>query len=75
MQALRTIEQVNERKLTLVLPEIFWKKQVEVIVMPCEEQSKPRSRKRKPSHLLAGTRILGDIVSPISPAEDWDAVR
>ena len=75
MQALRIIEQVHERNLVLALPEMFWKKRVEVIVMPCENQPTPRSRKRKPSPLLAGTRIIGDIISPVLPAEDWDAVR
>ena len=75
MRVLRTIERVSERNLVLALPEMFWKKQVEVIVMPCENQQKSRSRKRKPSPLLAGTRIIGDIVSPIFPAEEWDAVR
>jgi prevent-host-death family protein len=31
---------------------------------------------RYPQHALFGTvRVVGDIVEPVLPAEDWDAVR
>ncbi len=39
------------------------------------DKPKPVTR-RKPSAKIAGKgRILGDIMSPVSVAEDWDALR
>lgn len=32
-------------------------------------------RRRQPSPLLAGTRIIGDIMSPVVDADDWDVLR
>lgn len=76
MQALRMIEQVNNHTLTLTMPEAFWQKRVEVIVLPCVDEitTQPVTR-RKPSPLLADTRITGDIVSPVCAPEEWDALK
>lgn len=76
MQALRIIEQVVDHRLTLELPEYLWERRVEVIVMPADDIEIPaRTARRKPSELLAATRITGDIISPALPSEDWDALR
>jgi len=36
----------------------------------------PTDKRRKPSAKIAGKgKILGDIISPVVPADDWDALR
>jgi len=76
MEVLRRIEQVQGNLLTVVLPDSFREKRVEVIVLPLEEPASVPTPKRKPHPDIAGKgRILSDIVSPASPPEDWEAVR
>lgn len=76
MQALRTIEQVNDHSLTIDLPEFFWKKRVEVIVFPIDDNEKQgKAVRRKPSPLLAATRITGDIIAPAVLPEEWVALK
>lgn len=76
MQALRTIEQVLDHRLTIDLPEYLWKKRVEVIIMPLDDNEKPtKAARRKPSPLLAATRITGDIIAPAALPEEWEALK
>ena len=79
MEAIREITQIENNLLTLKLPLSFKAKRVEVIVMPAEEtvmSSEGEAKvQRKPSPKLKGTRIIGDIMSPAAPEEDWDALK
>lgn len=79
MEAICKITQIENNLLTLRLPLSFKAKRVEVIVMPAEEtvMSSEWGAKvqRKPSPKLKGTRIIGDIMSPAVPEEDWDALK
>ena len=79
MEAIREITQIENNLLTLRLPLSFKAKRVEVIVMPAEEtvMSSEGGAKvqRKPSPKLKGTRIIGDIMSPAVPEEDWNALK
>ena len=79
MEAIREITQIENNLLTLRLPLSFKAKRVEVIVMPAEESvmsSEGEAKvQRKPSPKLKGTRIIGDIMSPAAPEEDWDALK
>lgn len=78
MEAIRHITQLDDDILSLKLPESFKAQRVEVIVMLAfeddrtEQQSAPR---RRPSPRLTGTRIIGDIMSPVVPENDWDALQ
>ncbi len=79
MNALRELVDVHGRTVTIHLPANFHAKRVEVIVLDADlpaasTEPKPASRPR-PSPLLAGTRITGDIMSPAADAEDWDALK
>ena len=64
--------------MTIRLPDNFHAKRAEVIVLdaddvlPATEQQLPA--RRRPSPLLAGTRIVGDIMSPVVEDKDWDAL-
>lgn len=80
MEAVRQITQLENDILTIQLPASFRAKRVEVIVMPTEEAVMPVERDtaeghRRPSPKLKGTRIIGDIMSPVVPEEDWDALK
>ena len=80
MEAIREITQVENNLLTLRLPLSFKAKRVEVIVMPAEESAMfndglSAEVRRRPSPKLKGTRIVGDIMSPAAPEEDWDVLK
>lgn len=75
MEAIRRIEQVKGNQVTLTLPDHFRGKRVEVIVLPVEEAPTDQGIRRRASPAVGDTRILGDIVAPAVPEEDWDALR
>ncbi len=48
---------------------------IEAIFIIAEEKNKNK-RKRKPSPVIFGKgRIIGDIVAPASPPQDWDVLQ
>lgn len=80
MEAVRQITQLENDLLTLQLPASFRAKRVEVIVMPTEEAvmhagCDTSGGHRRPSSKLKGTRIIGDIMSPVVPGKDWDVLK
>lgn len=80
MEAVRQITQLENDILTLQLPASFRAKRVEVIVMPIDEtmtldEHDAAGGRRRPSPKLKGTRIIGDIMSPVVPEEDWDTLK
>lgn len=80
MEAIRQITQLENNVLTLRLPASFKARRVEVIVMPAEEDLMPSvdgavEIRRRPSPKLKGTRIIGNIMSPAVPEEDWDVLK
>lgn len=78
MEALRLITEPVNHQLVIDLPQSLDGKRLEVIVFPANEQNvqpEPHMR-RKPSPRLAGTVILhDDLIAPVCPEEDWDALR
>lgn len=80
MEAIREFAQVEDNLLIMRLPASFNAQRVEVIVMPAQDQETTDEEKntqvrRKPSPKLKGTRMMGDMMSPIVPAEDWESVK
>ena len=76
MQAIREVVKSAPRDFHMTLPDWAVGQEVEVIVLPREPHSKPASgRKRRPAASLAGTRIVGDIVSPIVPNSDLEILN
>ena len=60
MEAIRELLDVNDRTVTLTLPESFTSRRVEVIVLPVQEdipQPEKAGARRSPSPLLAGTVV------------------
>ena len=84
MQALRVIKTPDNHQVVIDLPPgMDNARQVEVIVLAVEEveaavtasTSITAQPKRKPSHRLAGTRSVGDIMAPAVSESDWDALQ
>jgi hypothetical protein len=79
MDAIRELAMVKDRTATITLPDHFHARRVEVIVLDADDPATPAAKSpaggRQPSPLLAGTRIVGDIMSPVVDADDWDALK
>jgi hypothetical protein len=80
MEAIRQIIKLENDTLTLRLPSSFKAKQVEVIVMLIEEaimsvEDAGVAPRRRPSPKLKGTRIIGNIMSPVVPEGEWDVLK
>ena len=69
MDAIRELVYVEDGTVTLRLPAHFHAKRVEVIVLAADDELVGKAQaplhRRSPSSLLAGTRIVGDIMSPV----------
>lgn len=78
MQVQRRIEEVKSSKLTIVLPETFVNHKVEIVITTMDEEPPTRQagKRRHPPLSIAGKgKILGDIITPAAPTEDWDALQ
>lgn len=80
MEAIRQIIKLENDTLTLRLPLSFKAKQVEVVVMLVEEavmsvEDAGAVPRRRPSPKLKGTRIIGNIMSPVVPEGEWDVLK
>ncbi|MCC7101076.1 MAG: hypothetical protein IT500_15960 [Rubrivivax sp.] len=83
MQALREILIRSGNTVVIHLPEAFRAKRMEVIVLDadapesdaCSASASGSPPRRRPSPLLAGTRIVGDIMSPAVAPADWNVLE
>lgn len=79
MNAVRELVDVKDGSVIIHLPDHFRARRVEVIVLDADEglagDAEAPLHRRRPSQLLAGTRIVGDIMLPAVDAEDWDALK
>jgi hypothetical protein len=74
MQATRVIVETNEHGQIVNLPPLSPSVRMEAIFLVLDEP--PVSPQRQPPPDIAGKgRILGDIISPVSDADDWEALR
>lgn len=75
MHAERLILTTDEQGRLTQLPVLPPNTTVEVIVLMEEcESSAERQRNQPPASIAGKGKILGDIMSPAAPAEDWDAL-
>ena len=79
MNAVRELVDVKDGTVIIHLPDHFRARRVEVIVLDADEglagDAEAPLHRRRPSPLLTGTRIVGDIMLPAVDAEDWDALK
>jgi hypothetical protein len=75
MHAEKIILKTDDQGHLLDVPKLPANAQLEAIFLVLN-QSPPKLQKRKPSVLIAGKgNIIGDIMSPVATAEEWDALR
>jgi hypothetical protein len=73
MQAERLILETDGHGHLTQQPKLPANARLEAIFLVLEEL--PRNKKRQPPSEIAGKgKILGDIISPVIPPEDWDAL-
>ncbi|MGB5687040.1 MAG: hypothetical protein WBM35_14620 [Candidatus Electrothrix sp.] len=73
MQARKMFLETDRHGRLVSQPELPPNVRMEAIFLIPERKSKKR---RKPSHVIAGKgKILGDIISPVSPPEDWEVLQ
>ncbi|MDP2792899.1 MAG: hypothetical protein Q8O25_02270 [Sulfurisoma sp.] len=79
MEAVRQMVHVENKVLTVYLPDSFTAKDVEVIILPASpsvaETTPGRAVRRQPSPKLRGTRISWDLTEPVVPESDWDVLK
>ena len=79
MDAIRELVNVKDRTVTIRLPDNWHAKRVEVIVLDADDVLPATAQqlpiRRRPSPLMAGTRIIGDIMSPVVEDDHWDALK
>lgn len=74
MYAERLIAETDAQGNLRQLPKLPPNAKVEVIALVLEEAQLPARRQPPPS--IAGKgQILGDIISPVIPEDDWSALR
>jgi len=78
MHAKRLILTTDEQGRLTQLPTLPSNTTVEVIILMEEpaSASAPVKRRNEPPPSIAGKgKIVGDIMSPAAPTEDWDALK
>lgn len=74
MYAERLIVETDAQGRLYDLPRLPPNAKVEIIMLVLGEDHQPPRRQPPPS--IAGKgEILGDIIAPVAPEEDWDVLR
>jgi hypothetical protein len=74
MQAERVILETDDDGRLIGVPELPPRRQVEAIFLLLPPADQETARRTPPAELAGKAIIRGDIVSPILPAEDWNAL-
>ena len=74
MQATRLIVETNEHGQIVNLPPLSPSVRMEAIFLVLDERL-PSPQREPPPDIAGKSRILGDIISPVSDPDDWDALR
>ena len=78
MKAIKQTAKVENSMVVVSLPEFFQADEVEIIVLAKEsvgEGMGEKKTKHKSSPAIFGTHIIGDIMSPVIPEKEWEALR
>jgi hypothetical protein len=76
MRTRRVFLETDQHGRLLRQPALPPNSRMEVIFLISEESAPERKKRRKPSPVIRGKgKILGDIVSPAAPPEDWEVLQ
>lgn len=76
MQAEKILLETDQNGHLLQQPQLPPNSRIEAIFLFLEDKAKGRKTIRKPSKKIGGKgKIIGDIMAPVVPPEDWDALQ
>ncbi|MDX9788431.1 MAG: hypothetical protein RBT11_16760 [Desulfobacterales bacterium] len=76
MQAEKMLVETDQYGRLLQQPKLPPNARMEAIFLLLEDTRKSGRAIRKPSKKIMGKgKIIGDIMAPVAPIEDWDALR
>jgi hypothetical protein len=74
MQAEKLILETDENGHLIQQPKLPANAKLEAIFLILEELP-PKKRRQPPADIAGKGRIVGDIIAPVVPPEDWDALQ
>ena len=74
MQAEKLILETDKNGHLLQQPKLPANARLEAIFLVLEELS-PKKRRQQPADIAGKGKIVGDIIAPVVPPEDWDALQ
>jgi hypothetical protein len=78
MQVSRQILEITSSTLSIQLPETFINHKVEIIILTLDETKNTQSIKKHripPASIAGKAKILGDLVEPIFPEQDFECLN
>lgn len=76
MQAEKWVLETNANGELAGLPPLPPHTTVEVILLfPPTPSIPPKPKRKPPAELIGKIKILGDIIEPVVPPEEWDALK
>ncbi len=75
MQTKRIILETDQHGRLLHQPQLPPNSRMEAIFLFPEDRKKVKKRRNPSSTIRGKGKILGDIVSPAAPPEDWDVLQ
>ncbi|NJM00837.1 MAG: hypothetical protein HC924_19680 [Synechococcaceae cyanobacterium SM2_3_2] len=72
---LKTYQAIYEKGQIQWIGETPEVESAHVLITILEEVSQQKKKRTRPAHLIGQIKILGDIVSPIVPEEDWECLK
>lgn len=75
MQAKKIFLETDQYGQLLHQPNLPPNSRIEAIFLIIEDKMKEKKRRKASSKILGKGKIMGDIISPISPIEDWEALQ
>jgi hypothetical protein len=74
MQAEKLILETDKNGHLMQQPKLPVNARLEAIFLVLEELS-PKKKRQPPTDIAGKGKIVGDIIAPVVPPEDWDALK
>lgn len=75
MQAKKIFLETDQYGQLLHQPSLPPNARMEAIFLIIEDEMKEKKRRKPSSKIIGKGKIMGDIISPVSPIEDWEALQ
>ncbi len=75
MQAKRMILETDNNGYLLQQPHLPPNTRIEAIFLVLENKKQGRAKRNPSAKIFGKGKIIGDIMAPVVPPEDWDALQ